>query len=612
MDVRGKHVLVVGLRRSGREAARCLADRGAVVTVTDSRPPWAFEAEIPLLMKQRIGLELGGHDPETFSVQDLIVVSPGVPWDMEQLQAARSRKIPVFTEVELASRFVEGKLVGITGSNGKTTTTALLGRMLQTSGLPTFVGGNIGVPLISAVGRTSRETFLVTELSSFQLEAIQTLRPHVAVLLNISPNHLDRHHSLEAYVRAKARIFSNQTPEDYAVLNADDPSVMKLVPEIRSRKVFFSRRRDLADGLLVANGDVRYRVRHLERTLLKTNEVPLPGAFNLENILAAATAACLLGADFEAIRHAVRDFDGVEHRLEFVREIRGVRFYNDSKATSVDAASKALTVFEGGVHLILGGKDKGSPYVPLRPLMKSRVREVLLIGAAAERIGKDLQGAVELVEAGDLAKAVPMAFERAQPGDSVLLAPACASFDQFQDFEHRGRVFKDLVNQLALRLGPAAEPERVLTPMGSSEVARSSGGSAPSSDLIHSASASGKRSENTKKVETLAREVSPTEGVASSLEAKRNDSPPGGLISAFEVGAEELAPMDYEPSSAAAGSQVLEPEELRPLETVEDEPMMFEVAMGRRTPGEHAKAEKVARENRDSTKDREGEGNGTT
>jgi len=612
MEVRGKRVLVVGLRRSGREAARWLADRGAVVTVTDSRPPWAFEAEIPLLMKQRIGLELGGHDPETFNAQDLIVVSPGVPWDMELLQAARSRKIPVVTEVELASRFVEGKLVGITGSNGKTTTTALLGRMLQTSGLPAFVGGNIGVPLISAVGRTSRETFLVTELSSFQLEAIQTLRPHVAVLLNISPNHLDRHHSLDAYLRAKARIFSNQTPEDHAVLNADDPSVMKLVPEIRSRKVFFSRRRDLADGLFVANGDVRYRVRHLERTLLKTDEVPLPGAFNLENILAATAAACLLGADFEAIRHAVRDFEGVEHRLEFVREIRGVRFYNDSKATRVDAAATALTVFERGVHLILGGKDKGSPYVPLRPLMKSRVREVLLIGAAAERIGKDLQGAVELLEAGDLAKAVPMAFERAQPGDSVLLAPACSSFDQFQDFEHRGRVFKELVNQLALRLGPAGEPASVPTPRGSTEVARASGGSAPSSVLIHSASPSGKRSENTERVGTLPREVLPTEGVASSREAKRKDSPRGGPISVYEVGAEELAPIDFEPSAAESDSQVLKPEELRPLETVEDEPLMFEVAIGGRTAGEHAKAEKVARENRDSTKGRDRGGAGTT
>jgi hypothetical protein len=340
--------------------------------------------------------------------------------------------------------------------------------------------------------------------------------------------------------------------------------------------------------------------------------VPLQGAFNLENILAAAAAACLLGADFEAIRRAVLDFEGVEHRLEFVREIRGVRFYNDSKATSVDAAAKALTVFEGGVHLILGGKDKGSPYVPLRPLMKSRVREVLLIGAAAERIGKDLQGAVELLEAGDLAKAVPMAFERARPGDSVLLAPACASFDQFQDFEHRGRVFKELVKQLALRLGSAAEPEHVPTPMGSTEVAAASGGSAPISDLVHSASVSDRCPENTKKVETLALEVSPTEGVASSREAKRNGSPRGGLISAYEVGAEELAPMDSEPSSAAADSQVLEPEELRPLETVEDEPLMFEVAMGRKTPGEQAKRDKVARKSRDSTKDREGGGNGTS
>jgi UDP-N-acetylmuramoylalanine--D-glutamate ligase len=359
--------------------------------------------------------------------------------------------------VEVASWYLRGTLLGITGSNGKTTTATLLGDMLKASGYPTFVGGNVGIPLSSAVGRTPAPAMFVTELSSFQLEGIQEFHPHVAVFLNLSPNHLDRHPDFSTYARAKAQIFRNQTAADYAILNADDPEVMKLAADIASRKVLFSCQRDLPDGVMVADGQVLYRTGYLERPLFGVRELKLRGEFNLENALAAAAAACVVGADFDAVRQAVRAFRGVEHRLEHVATIRGVEYFNNSKATSVDATVKSLGAFERGVHLIMGGKDKGAPYAPLRPLLKDRVRYLYLIGAAAGRISEELAGAAEIISAGDLETAVHEAFHRAAPGDVVLLAPACSSFDQFEDFEHRGRVFKELVHRLEQQL-PATMP----------------------------------------------------------------------------------------------------------------------------------------------------------
>jgi UDP-N-acetylmuramoylalanine--D-glutamate ligase len=419
------------------------------VTVTDNRPPAAFSTLLPELLAQKIGVQLGSQRAQVFLAHDLVVVSPGVPWDLPQLEATRARGIPVVPEIEVASWYLRDPIVGVTGSNGKTTTTTLLGKMLEASGIPTFVGGNIGVPLSSAVDRVTTGSVIVTELSSFQLEAIRDFRPHVAVLLNISPNHLDRHPSFEAYAQAKRQIFRNQRAEDYAILNADDPWVRGLSPALAGRKVFFSRLQQIPCGVFVSNGNVVYRMGHLERQLLETRDVRLRGGFNLEDVLGAAAAACVLGADFDAVRSAVREFKGVEHRLEYVRSLCGVEFYNNSKATSVDATVKSLEAFEHGVHLIMGGKDKGAPYAPLRPLLKDRVREVLLVGAAADRIAQELSGAVELIRSGNLENAVREAFQRARPGDVVLLAPACSSFDQFQDYEQRGRAFKEVVEWLA-------------------------------------------------------------------------------------------------------------------------------------------------------------------
>ncbi|MGH9406185.1 MAG: UDP-N-acetylmuramoyl-L-alanine--D-glutamate ligase [Terriglobia bacterium] len=540
MELRHKRVLVVGLARTGRAVAQRLSREGAAVTVTDARGPASFGSSLQELMAQKIGLELGVHRPETFLSHDLIVVSPGVPWDMPQLDAARNRKVAVVPEVEAASWFFRGTLVGITGTNGKTTTTTLLGKMLEASGFQTYVAGNIGVPLISAVDVYSPESVVAAELSSFQLEAIRTFRPHVAVLLNIAPNHLDRHRTFEAYVSAKAQIFRNQQPRDYAVLNADDPVVMGLASAVASRKLFFSMDQDLPEGVMLSRGRVLYRVAHLERVLFEEREMQLRGAFNTANAMAAAAAACVLGADFKAIRSAVREFTGVEHRLEYVATIRGVAFYNDSKATSVDAAAKALSTFERGVHLILGGKDKGAPYTPLRPLIETRVESIYLIGAAADKIAADLEG-VSQFRAGDLESAVAMAFQRAVPGDIVLLSPACASYDQFRDFEERGQAFKQIVQHLAEKPIPEWAPPAPAEPRSRVAVEPE-----PASPIAESGAAPAIIIERA--TEPLA--IGPfTDADSQDQEAPSAPKASAGLEYIYEVGSEELPPGEPELSS---------------------------------------------------------------
>ncbi len=554
-DVRNKRVLVVGLGRSGRAVALCLRRHGAVVTVTDIKPPAAFGSLLPELLAEKIGLELGSQRLEVFLAHDLVVVSPGVPWDLPQLQAARARGIPVVPEVEVASWYLSAPIVGVTGSNGKTTTTALLGKMLEASGFPTFVGGNIGVALSSAVDQVNAGSIVVAELSSFQLEAIRDFRPRVAVLLNISPNHLDRHPSFEAYAQAKRQIFRNQQAEDYAILNADDPWVRSLSPALVSRKVFFSRLQQIPCGLFVSNGNVVYRMGHLERVLLETREVRLRGSFNLEDVLGAAAAACVLGADFDAVRSAVREFKGVEHRLEYVRDICGVEFYNNSKATSVDATAKSLEAFEGGVHLILGGKDKGAPYGPLRPLLKDRVREVLLIGAAADRIAQELSDAVELIRAGTLESAVQEAFQSARPGDVVLLAPACSSFDQFQDYEHRGRVFKELVERLAQKVESGSVRWRWDSKQDTASLGSDVSGQLqahPLAGVSQEAPEASREPEpeasSPEVEEALKRPAGPVEGDSNRrvTTGSATETPPHELTLVYEINADEFPPAEDE------------------------------------------------------------------
>ena len=598
MDVQGKRVLVVGLARSGFAAALALARHGAVVTVCDRKPPSQFKELIPALLKEKIGLELGSQRPETFLHHDMIVLSPGVPWDLPQLEGARNQKIPIFPEVEAASWFLDGTLVGITGSNGKTTTTALLGDMLRASGFPTFVGGNIGNALSTAAGKAQPGTVFVTELSSFQLEAIREFRPHVAVMLNLSPNHLDRHPSLEAYAQAKRQIFRNQRTQDFAVLNADDPWVAGLGPALSSRPVMFSRRHELPVGVFVSGGRVFYRVRHLERLLFETRDVSLRGEFNLENVLAATAAACLLGADFAAIRKAVREFHAVEHRLEFVREIEGVDFYNNSKATSVDATAKSLEAFERGVHLIMGGKDKGAPYAPLLPLIKDRVREIVLIGAAAPVIEQQLAGSTEILHAGDLATAVREAFVRSRPGDTVLLAPACSSFDQFQDYEERGRVFKELVKDLVLDVmaGRVSRQRPVLPVAEEPPPAAPMMAEPPRKELKTAAEASGNPAEDFQPgspspatllaagatIEEAVRTLKP-EDVAESAVQENQPAPPEPTSPArpermyiYEVESVELPPAELEPQEWSEGDATIFTSASE-AETAEDGPLPFEM-----------------------------------
>jgi len=447
VDLTNKRVLVVGLGKSGVASALFLKSHGARVTVSDTKPEAELREEIPILLDHGIAVETGGHGERTFRGQDLIVVSPGVPVDAPLLVQARSLGETVIGEIELAAQFLNVPIVAITGSNGKTTTTTLAGEIVATGGFPVAVGGNIGTPAISLVERSTPETVIVLEVSSFQLETIQAFRPRVAVVLNITPDHLDRHHTFAAYRDAKARIFENQASGDFAVLNADDPATAELAPRTKASVYWFSRKREVNQGACVHEGRILFRDRSGQRQIMQVSEVPLKGNHNVENVLAGICVGVLMGCSPEAIRRAIREFKAVEHRLEYVATVRGVEYFNDSKATNVDATIKALESFPANIHLILGGKDKGSDYSVLNDLLRERVKRVYTIGAAALKIESQIKGP-EIIHAETLANAVKRAAASAQAGDIVLLAPACASFDQFKGYEHRGRAFKDLVKAL--------------------------------------------------------------------------------------------------------------------------------------------------------------------
>lgn len=450
MELKNKRVLVVGLARTGVATALFCAQRGAIVTATESRTETEIGEAVARIRVAGVSVELGGHHEETFVQQDLIVPSPGVPADFALLLKAKSAGVTIWSEIELAYRFLQGPLIGITGSNGKTTTTALIEHILRNAGFPTILAGNIGTPLISRVADSKKNTLTVVELSSFQLELIETFRPNISLLLNITPDHLDRHHTLESYAAAKARIFENQTEDDAAILNADDAATTPHAPK-RSRVYWFSRKRRVTEGAYLHGEDLVFRQDGTEETIIKRGEIPLVGGHNLENVLAAIVASRLAGALAPAVAKGIRSFAGVEHRLESVAEIHGVRYYNDSKATNVDATLKALEAFAGRVLIILGGKDKDSDYTVLRKPLSEKAILALLIGAAAEKIDRQISGSVAIDRAETLEQAVETASRTAHSGDVVLLAPACASFDQFKNYEHRGRVFKDLVRQLEVR-----------------------------------------------------------------------------------------------------------------------------------------------------------------
>jgi UDP-N-acetylmuramoylalanine--D-glutamate ligase len=445
MNLKGVNALVVGMKRSGVAAAELLRREGALVRATDLAPLDKLPEAAVVLTQTGIPFVL--QTDAVFDHGDLIVLSPDVPADLPPLNRARERGATVIGEVELAAPFLKGRTIGITGSNGKTTTTSLTGHILREAGVPVQVGGNIGVPLAAMIDGSRDDGWNVLELSSFQLETIREFRAETAIALNVTQNHLDRHHTFVQYAAAKARLFETQRPGDVAILNADDPVCAGYAKDTAGQVQWFSSRRKVEPGAtlcgdkLVVNG----------KLLMSAEEVPIRGRHNIENILAASLAASRAGVSRETIAAAVRTFKAVEHRLEFVRTLDGVDFYNDSKATSVDATLKALDAFSGNLWVILGGKDKGLDYAALREPLRDKAHAALLIGAAAGKIADALRGSVPLVEAGTLESAIAYASEHSQAGDTVLLAPACASFDQFKSYEHRGEVFKQVVNQLRPR-----------------------------------------------------------------------------------------------------------------------------------------------------------------
>lgn len=460
MQIEGRKALVLGAGRSGIASARFLAKHGAVVALHDRKAVEEFsETARSLKETHKVGL-IGGDLPSWLLDQiDLVVISPGVPTNTIPARYVDRKNGEVIGEVELAYRFMKGRIVGITGSNGKTTTTTLIGELLKNSGIETQVGGNIGTPLLGLAECSTDETWTVAELSSFQLETIKDFHPNVAICLNVTPNHLDRYDSFTDYAAAKHRIFMNQTPDDAAILNADDEITASWASGLKATVTMFSVKRELDEGLFLRGRDLICRANGKEKVLTTRDEIFLRGLHNVENVLASLAAGLACGASPDSMRQTIAEFKGVEHRIEFVVEIDGVEFYNDSKATSVDATLKALEALSegsGNIVLILGGRGKNAPYAPLIPLIESSVRALVLIGEDADNIEGQLTGHAEIIRAGSMEDAVSMGFDAAKPGDSVLLAPACASFDMFRSFEHRGEEFKAKVLNLKTSFAGAA------------------------------------------------------------------------------------------------------------------------------------------------------------
>jgi UDP-N-acetylmuramoylalanine--D-glutamate ligase len=447
-SVAGRRVLVVGAARSGLAAAELLVSRRATVTLTDRA------ASIPGQDRLRaigVALDLGGHDAGLFTAADLIVTSPGVPPELAELQAAHAAGVPVIGELELAWRWVKGRVIAITGTKGKSTTTTLVGRMLEASGKHVLVGGNIGVPLSAHVDRSTPDTLHVVEASSFQLEATDTFHPWIAAILNLSADHLDRHPDLASYARAKARIFANQGPGDLAVVDADQPAALDVAATGRARQVRYSSRRRLADGVSVDGGVIWHRTSEGDVALVPLTAIRLHGQHMTSNVVAASAISHLAGASPDGMARALSAFTGLEHVMEPVAEVSGVRFVNDSKATNVDAAGRSIESFDR-VVAIVGGKYKGGRFEDLAAPLAAHGRAVVAIGEARPMVRAALAGTLPVEEAADMGHAVRRAFALAGPDGVVLLAPACSSFDMFTDYAARGRAFKEEVQRLRQRL----------------------------------------------------------------------------------------------------------------------------------------------------------------
>lgn len=450
MELHNKKCLVIGAGKSGTAAARFLNERGARVALNDSKSLEDWSDESRALKSEGVGL-LAGDAPSWLLDQiELVVASPGVPVKSIPIRYAERAGAEIIGEVELAARFLKGRIVAITGSNGKTTTTALVGELFRRAGSHTLVGGNIGTPLVSLVADSNEETWTVAELSSFQLETIKGFRPHIAAVLNVTPDHMDRYESLTDYAAAKHRIFRNQTAGDFAVINDDDALIASWAQGLSANVIRFSSTRELNKGIFLRDGKIVMRDESGERALHEAKDMRLRGRHNVENVMAAFAIGCAAGLPLDSMSDTVRAFPPVEHRLELVATINGVEYFNDSKATNVDAAVKAVEAFAdhaGKLVLIMGGRGKGAPYSPLKPLLVAHARALIIIGEDAPRMLTELGETVATERADSLTDAVRRARSLSQSGDAVLLAPACASFDMFDSFEHRGRVFKEEVER---------------------------------------------------------------------------------------------------------------------------------------------------------------------
>lgn len=444
MDLKNRKVLVVGMKETGKALCEYLLEKDAKIIISEINE----KVEIPQRIRDKaLHIELGKHTTKTFEKADLIVVSPGVPMDIEPILKAKEKGIKVIAEIELAFDELKGLIIGVTGSNGKSTTVTLTHKIISDSGKRAYLCGNIGSPLISFVKNSREDDIYVVELSSFQLEGIEKFKPKISSILNITPDHLDRYHDFNKYVEAKKRIFFNQGKEDFAVLNMDDPITSKFYNKIKTNLYFFSRKKELEKGAFVRNGKIYYRDRD-EGEIMKIERIPLIGVHNLENVLASATISILAGVEKEWIEKSVMEFRGLEHRMEYAGRIGDVIFYNDSKATNVDATLKSIQSFDRGIVVIMGGRDKEGDFTILKDEIKKRVKGIVLIGEAREKIRRTFSGICEMKEAESMGSAVKTAFEIASPSGIVLLAPGCASFDMFENFEHRGRVFKEEVLKL--------------------------------------------------------------------------------------------------------------------------------------------------------------------
>ncbi|MCF8060887.1 MAG: UDP-N-acetylmuramoyl-L-alanine--D-glutamate ligase [Deltaproteobacteria bacterium] len=444
LNIRGKRVVVVGLGRSGSAAALWLSKRGAVVTVSDLRPASDFPSDaLQEIRDAGILLELGGHAADTFLHADWIVLSPGVPPEIEPIRSARNRGISVFGEMELACRLLDIPMAGVTGTNGKSTVTALLGEMLRNRGERVFVGGNIGTPLMDLVtGRRAYDRGVI-EVSSFQLDTMESFQPEVSVILNVSPDHLDRYQDYEAYVQSKLRIFRHQRPGDAVVLNDDDPRLQKVEPAGHLRVLRYGVEEAPHRAAWIGEGRVIARLPDAGPVSFSLAGFALPGEHNRENLMAAVLAAMAMGAGRDAVQKGIDRFRGLPHRLEFVGRAKGVAFYDDSKATNVDAAARAVESFEQPLVLIAGGRHKGGDYGPLVRAARGRVKGAVFLGEARRLLAEAFDGAVPYRIAGTMDEAVSESIAQAGPGDVILLAPACSSFDMFQDYAHRGRAFSE-------------------------------------------------------------------------------------------------------------------------------------------------------------------------